>query len=100
LHSLHEDSQQIAPKQGDVAAKDSHGQGSHASHTCGTGSTEAGHRIVERKVVDARFRAVEAQLQMLGTCHVGFSSLPVDGKGLSIVGARPFAKVGGSSCYG
>ncbi|GAX82597.1 hypothetical protein CEUSTIGMA_g10023.t1 [Chlamydomonas eustigma] len=64
----------------------------HKSLSC---STEAGHSIVDRQVVDAQFRAVEAQLQMLGSCHVGFSSLPVAGKGLSIVGGRPFAKVTG-----
>jgi hypothetical protein len=42
----------------------------------------------------ASFAGVEAQIQILGEAHVGFGSLPVPRHpGLSILGARPFAKV-------
>jgi uncharacterized protein (TIGR04168 family) len=43
-----------------------------------------------------RFGAVDAQLKLLGKSHVGFSSLHISqsGGGLSVIGARPFAKGG------
>ena len=44
------------------------------------------------------YRSVEAQMAMLGRSHVGFSSLPVPGQPLAIVGGRPFAK-GGNPDY-
>ena len=44
------------------------------------------------------YRSVEAQMAMLGRSHVGFSSLPVPGRPLAIVGGRPFAK-GGNPDY-
>ena len=40
------------------------------------------------------YRSVEAQLQILGPSHVGFSSLSVPEYPISVVGARPFAKGG------
>ena len=36
---------------------------------------------------------VDEQLALLGSCHVGYGALRVTGKGMSVVGARPFSQV-------
>lgn len=55
----------------------------------GSGGNDTGSTAIPKE----NFIAVEAQLQLLGSAHVGFSSLPVPGHAVSVVGARPFSKV-------
>lgn len=64
-----------------------------------TSTATAGHTSTSslggKALSMSSFCAVEAQIKLLGAAHVGFSSLPVSGHPISILGARPFAKGGG-----
>jgi hypothetical protein len=43
---------------------------------------------------------VRQQLDLLGPSHVGYGALPVPGKAVSVVGARPFTKASAAPSLG